>query len=332
MRSVRWGIACVAGLLAAEGVLRLVTPVAPVDHTPLVRVEPHDRFGYRLKASQRAYSYAAPVVTNWEGLRATATTSLSRASIVFLGGSETFGKGVLQDDTFAERVGQLTCSAVINAGQPDWTIEQSVAWWTVHQPQLSARMAVLTIAWDDVFSGLPSPGYTPQPVWWPRRKYVEWQLDETLAPWLTRSRLFYATKHVAKQVVHRARSSAIYRWQAAWQSDDPLPADLQAALRRTEKQLARWVQHDEVLKLLVVLPLAEDLDRPNSRFADHMMAMAKRVGLPARSAHASWSEAQDVLIPWDGRPNGAGHRSLAELVSTSTRPELVPRSCPGSER
>jgi len=96
-----------AGAIALELLATLVLPAPPRDRAPLVRVAPHPTLGYRLVPEQETFSYEAPVRTDARGLRileATASSSAARR-LLFVGGSETFGKGVRAPQTFAARSG-----------------------------------------------------------------------------------------------------------------------------------------------------------------------------------------------------------------------------------
>lgn len=321
---LRRGALALGGLtaagLAVELVARATLPAPYVDRAPLVRVSPDPQVGYRLVARQRAFTYQARVETDEHGRRRMPSREGPR--FVFLGGSETFGKGVEAEQTFAARVAETWTGSAVNLGTPDWTLDQSLAAWRTEGATLAPDRVVLTLYWDDLFahprtSMLGDPAVqapaskTPERTsWGPRRWLRDLGLLERAAPIYTRSTAVVATRNALKGAWGRHRASPAWVWRDALVRGDTTP-ELDAAFARMARGLAAFAAEADAT--VVLLPI-EDTPTETS-WTRRARAAAEQAGLrtvdagPALRAlgAAAW-------IPYDGRPSPAGHAAIAQAI------------------
>lgn len=342
------GIAAM-GALAAEGVAALVLPSPPVDRRPLVRSDAHPVLGYRLVPNQRAFSYQAEVRTNAAGLRSGPLDGLPAEGLrtAVLGGSETFGKGVAEPETFARRLeASAAAGRVINAGTPDYVLRQSLVWLEVEGARLlrAEDRVVLTLFWDDLFED-QTVRFPPRPSaeegaameqeneppiavdgeWWIRTWAREKGLLEYVAPIYTRSRLLYVVRNEAKIRLGRLRNLSWVRWQdglrsGAW-SDD-----LAVAVERAGKDLdyfARLCRANRYRPTVLFIPSDHEIAN-----ASHPVRLRRTLAQHAQAAALPWVDPTEALrsahqagigvtIPYDGVPSGDGHRVIAEVLLRS---------------
>ena len=327
-RWLRGGLALVAGAALVEGACALLLPRPWVDRSPLVQVEPDPAVGYRLVPDQRTFSYQAAVRTNADGLRERPLGALGGRRMLVLGGSETFGKGVAAEDTFARqleaRLSPPGAWHTVNAGAPDWTLNQSLAWLQTRGATLAPDRIILALYWDDLFfvpiAGEAASG-VPREAWGPRTWARDLGLLAWLAPLYTHSRALCALRNAAKALSHRARGTAWHRWRRALLTGAREP-DLERAWDQAEEGLRRARQAGGGAPVLVVLLPIEDQvggGYPQASFQREARRRAEAAGLEVVDAGPAFERAhaagEALFIPYDGRPTPAGHRVIADVLA-----------------
>lgn len=323
-RWARWGLGIAGGLLGLEVVSALWLPAPWPDRTPLVAVEPDPALGYRLVPAQASFTYQAEVHTNAEGLRERPLERLPGPRVLVLGGSETFGKGVAAAETFARRVeASLHGGAhTVNAGVPDWSLGQSAAFLEQRGAALSPTGVVLALYWDDLFTGAAGAA---REEWGPRRWARDLGVLPRLAPLYTRSRLLMAARNAAKAASHRLGGTAWYRWREALLTGVQEP-DLELAWARAQVDLQRVADASAALgawAVVLILPIEEQVvsEYPQASFQSEARQRAEAAGLrvvdPLPALRRAAAAGEVLFIPYDGRPDAAGHRVLAEVLGAA---------------
>lgn len=310
------------GAVALELVSALWWPAPPRDRAPLVRVEPHPTLGYRLEPGQRTFSYQAPVHTDAHGLRVVeaAPTSTGARTLLFAGGSETFGKGVRAEQTFVARTaaGLGPRWRAVNAGTPDWNLEQSVRFACAELEPSRASALVLTLYWDDLFfdtstSSAAPAGRTERGEWFVRRWARTSGALEVLAPLYTRSRVLCAARNAAKRAYGRADGQPAVLWRDALRAGATAPG-LDAAWDRAAETLGRLATCAQAASSdvwVLILPV----EPTGGAFADRARTIASQAGFRVVDASAALLEGGAAsFIPYDGRPSEEGHRRIAEAL------------------
>lgn len=310
----------------AELVSSFLLPDPPVDRAPLVQVAPHPVLGYALVPNQKTFSYQAKVYTNAAGLRVplleTATVGASRV-IVFLGGSEVFGKGVAAEEAFPKLVeAELRGSVAVNAGVPDYNIDQSVLWLDRYGAPYAPSVVVLTFYWNDLFAD-PSIDReaNDNEEWAPRTVLKRTGLLAKVAPLYTRSRIAYVARNALKTAVGRWRDHPEQRWRDALLRGESLP-EIEAAWRRVGSEVARFsalARQRGFVPLIVALPIEQAIeDGIDNDFGANVARLGERHGVRVVDAterlRDAVSRGERPYIPWDGRPSVAGHQAIADAV------------------
>ncbi len=312
-------IAIVVALLAAELVASLFLPAPYVDRAPLVRVAPHPVLAYALVPEQSTFSYQAPVRTDADGLRALPSVTSTTSTVLFLGGSETFGKGVRAEETFAARVQFARAGTnAIDAGVPDWNLDQSVLWLERYGARFSPDVVVLTFYWNDLFeeAGLDRDA-APVEEWAPRAVLKRSGWLEQIAPLYTRSRLAYVARNALKTWVGRSRGHPEFVWRDALLAGETRP-EIERAWSRIEVELERFSALADARgfrAIVLVLPIEHAVARGRpTTFVPRAAELARARGLEVVDATPALMTASDPYIPWDGRPSPSGHAAIARAL------------------
>jgi hypothetical protein len=326
-RGARWGLGLAGGAAALELLAALVLPAPYPDRRPLVAVAPDPALGYRLVPGQATFSYQAPVETNADGLRERPLAALTGPRVLVLGGSETFGKGVPAEATFARRLeASLPGGHTVNAGAPDWTLDQSAAFLETRGATLAPAGVVLALYWDDLFptplGDAPAPG-APRGEWGPRAWARRSGVLPYLAPLYTRSRVIMAARNGLKGASQRLRGAPEHRWPAALLAGTMDP-ELDAAWARAQGNLQRVADRCRALGawgVVVLLPLEAQVtgSYPQASFQSEARRRAEAAGLlvvdPLPALRAAHRAGAALFIPYDGRPTAAGHAVVAEVLA-----------------
>lgn len=316
----------------------MALPAPPVDRAPLPKVTRHPQLGYALVPEQQTFTFSQPVTTNRLGLRERELTPGPEDRVILcIGGAETFGKGVAAEDTFPRRLEELLSDAgapvVINAGVPDYNVDQSVSY--LELAGLAFRPAVVVLAFDfsDLFEDESlgrgdAPAEATGPVartWFLRRWAEETGALEVLAPIYTRSRVLHFGKNTAKRWLGRWRGHREVIWRDALLFGQLTP-ELELAMERVEGWLERYGALGRAHgfeAVVLIVPLAEQVERPetSTTFQATLRDRAGRHGLWILDALPALQAAREQrpFIPFDGRPSAVGHRILAELLAAGLR-------------
>lgn len=331
VRGPRWLVrASAAGLalaLSAEILAVVVFDAPPVDRRPLVQVEPHPVLGYRLVPRQDTFTYQARVQTDLRGRRVPPRFDAGGArTVLFVGGSETFGKGVKAEETFVYRVGEALGWGAVNAGTPDWSLEQSVRFVEQYAQSYRPSLVVLVFYWDDLFfdgsaragtstasAGSPAEVET-RGEWFLRRWARQSSLLERVAPLYTRSAALCAVRNGAKEAWGRLADQPAVRWRQALLTGDDAPglADAWRAAEAELRRLAAWGEQHGVPVVVLVLPMEQQAEVGG--FPARARGAAEQAGLPVVDATEAVLEAEAPFLPFDGRPSPAGHAAIARAL------------------
>ena len=337
---------CVAIFVILELISILLLPKPPIDRAPLPEIAPHPTLGYVLVPNQVTYTFSKIVKTNRDGLRERELDSeelLDSRVILCLGGSETFGKGVAFEKTFPKvleaklrQSGNAKRSTlVINAGVPDYNLEQSLQFLREREEELNPAVVILSFYWDDL---IPVPGIGRKPrgymksegpknnpvrrEWFLRRWARDHGLLELIAPIYTRSRLLYSVKNKLKIWIGRRRGHTYIVWRDAILEGRNLPA-LERAWSDAGKLLRDFVELSKQKKfrpVLLVLPIEHQLENSylNVGYQNLVLEKARLLSLetvdllPTFQKH--YNGFTSLFIPYDGRPNEMAHAIIAEQL------------------
>lgn len=310
-----------------ELALSFFLPAPPVDRAPLVRVGPHPVLGYALNPNQKTYSYQARVFTDDDGLRVPLLeTSTSGARVaLFIGGSETFGKGVAAEEAYPKLVeAELEDTAAVNAGVPDYNLDQAILWLDRYGKKHRPDVVVLTFYWNDLFE---EPAIDPDAdatsgaaEWVPRAQLKKHGLLDLVAPLYTRLRIAYVARNTLKTWIGRNRGYPEQIWRDALLANRRLQP-IERAWKRVDGQLAQFKALAEARGFdpwVLALPIEHAIEegRSDVRFVEDVRAAAKRHGLRFADATSRLLDAQRrgerPYIPWDGRPSATGHQAIAD--------------------
>lgn len=360
MAGRRWrkGLGILGGLLfgavAVELGLSWKYGDPPVDRRPGFVTVAHSELGYALVPGQRTYTYQAEVRTNQNGLRERPFEPESwkeRRRIVCLGGSETFGKGVLVQDTFPRRLEdllgetQVPKPVVINAGVPDYNMQQSLLWLARYGLALKPHIVVLSLYWDDLF-------FDPTVAWPPTKNVAtkstsgkasldtlapvrdEWFLRrwartsgvlDWISPLYTRSRTLYFLRNLAKLQYGRWKNQRAVVWRDLLLSGST-NAELEAAFARADEDLERfsqWAKQENFTPFVLVLPIEFQIESGVTfEFQRRVTAMATKHSLQVVDPWPLMKEEPSVeamFIPFDGRPSSEGHAVLAQALAAALK-------------
>lgn len=312
-------LALVLGFAVVELVASFVWPAPYVDRAPLVRVAPHPVLGYALVPDQSTYSYQAPIRTDAEGLRVLPAATNTTRTVLFLGGSETFGKGVRAEETFAARVqAARPGTRAVVAGVPDWNVDQSVTWLDRYGARYAPEVVVLTFYWNDLF---PEPALNREAAapaeWAPRAVLKRTGWLERIAPIYTRSRVAYVVRNALKGWIGRAREHPEFVWRDALLAGSSFEA-LDRAWARVEGEIDRFRTIADARgfrPVVLVLPIEQAVERGRlSELPSRVAGIARARGIDVVDASAAMMGCDGAYIPWDGRPSAAGHAAIAEAL------------------
>lgn len=303
--------------MVAELAASFLLPEPYVDRAPLVQVAPHPVLAYKLVPRQRTFSYQAPVLTDDEGLRILPATTAT-SSWVFLGGSETFGKGVEAERTYPALVQEALGVRATNAGVPDYNIDQSVLW--LERDGAAPDVVVLAFYWNDLFpeAGLKRDA-PPVREWAPRAVLKQTGLLERVAPLYTRSRVAYVLRNALKERVGRWRGHPEQVWRDALLEGTSRP-EIERGWARVAEQLDRFrtlADQRGFRPVVLALPIEHAVERGGPfPVVERLRTLAADLEVvdatPSLLARAR--ENEEPYIPWDGRPAPAGHAAIAEAL------------------
>jgi len=330
------GAAGTAALFLAAELLSSAWLDAPlVDRTPLVEVEPSALTGYRLRPLQESFTYQASVQTNAQGLRERTWTATEAAGrrVLFVGGSETFGKGVAVEDAFPRQVEQRTQGRLrsVNAGTPDWNLEQSLAFIEAEASRYRPHVIVLSLAWDDLFvdASMHAQPVAPEREggqWFVRRWATQSGALRWLAPVYTRSRVLCAARNALKSSWARHQGLPSYVWRQALLNDETTP-ELEQAWGRAQAQLKAWAQraHSQDYEAWLLIHVFEQQVRGERwGFQRRARAAAAQAGLQVIDPSPCYKGGVDLFIPYDGRPSVQGHGCIAGAVHRALSYQQTP--------
>ncbi len=310
-------LAIVVTFMVAELTASLLLPAPYVDRAPLVQVAPHPVLAYKLVPRQQTFSYQAPVRTDDDGLRVLPSTTAT-ASWVFLGGSETFGKGVDAEKTYPALVQAELGVRATNAGVPDYNIDQSVLW--LERYGGAPDVVVLAFYWNDLFleAGLNRDA-PPVREWAPRAVLKRTGLLERVAPLYTRSRVAYVLRNALKERVGQWRGHPEQVWRDALLEGTSRP-EIERAWVRVAEQLDRFrtlAAHRGFRPVVLALPIEHAVERGGPfPVVERIRALTTELELvdATPALVASRNAGAQPYIPWDGRPSPAGHAAIAEAL------------------
>jgi len=308
-------------------------PKPPADRAPFVTVARHLTLGYTLVPHQDTFTFSEPVRTNSDGLRERELdrVALQQSRVVLcLGGSETFGKGVAVEKTFARRLEERLKQAwpaptppfVINAGVPDYTLEQSLRFLAERVEDLRPEAVVLSFYWDDLL-GLSPPGAkgAERRDWSPRAWARRRSLLERLAPIYSRSRILCLVKNRLKVWSGRRTGNPGIVWKDAILENRSLEP-LEAAWSRAGDLLKVFAELSSTQgfhPVVLVLPVEQQVGRQSAPwFQERVKRIAEAASLPVvdplprLEQNGSFAS---LFLPYDGRPNEKAHEILAEELA-----------------
>lgn len=324
-RRLRWGVGALLLAFLGEGLSVSWLPAPPVDRRPLVQLESHADLGYQLVPGQESFSYQAPVLVNNDGLRERPQLPPECQRMLFVGGSETFGKGVAVEETFVRRVeegiGPGWCT--INAGTPDWNLHQSVAFVRHYAPRYAPKVVVLVFDWDDLFfdasTGEAAAGQTEASEWFLRRWAQKSGALEWMAPVYTRSRLLYAARNITKNSWGRMRGTPATLWQEDLLNGTP-SQDLQTGFEFAQDELRQFSLQAKAQGFdpyVVLLPMRGQIIQRgvSTYFQKEATRRAGAHGLGVIDVREDFKAGlSQQFIPYDGHPSALGHARIAEGV------------------
>ncbi len=335
VRALRGAAGVVALFLAVELLSAAWLAAPPVDRAPLVEVEPSAITGYRLRPLQQTFTYQASVQINAQGLRERTWTATQAAErrLLFVGGSETFGKGVEVQDAFPRQVERLMQGnwRTVNAGTPDWNLEQSLAFIEAAAARYRPQVIVLSLAWDDLFvdASMHAQPVAPDRAggqWFVRRWAMQSGALRWLAPIYTRSRVLCAVRNGLKSGWARYQALPSYVWKQALLNDETTP-ELERAWGQAEAQLKAWARQARAhgYEAWVLIHVYEQqVQGGRWGFQRRARAAAAQAGLPVIDPSACYEGGADLFLPYDGRPSVQGHGCIAGAVHRALSYQQTP--------
>lgn len=245
------------------------------------------------QAFERRRGYTARYATDAEGNRSIPTPGAPRSTVMFLGDSFTFGAGVSDDQTFSHVLAteHWTDVQVINAGVDGWGLTQMHLRLTDALAKPQLPAAVFTVIIPDDL----------------RRSH----LRPPVVPGLTARLEWIGGEWMSSRLVYR--SAMVEETPALLEQEARLASATLSAMSAISR--ARQVAFGVIL-----------LDDEGEYPPDMVYALAQ-----SDTAVLDLSRLGQTWLPYDGHPDPAGHRAIADAIASSALTELVYRRAAPAE-
>lgn len=318
----------VACLVGGELAARWLLPPQPIYLAPQPKHEPHPRLGWVLRPDQDSFTQDKPVHINSLGLRddddLPTTKESSERRVLVLGDSFTFGNGVHNRDTYAERLEALLLEAgiparVLNAGVQGYDIHQEVIYFRERGAYLESDLVIVGVYMNDVkvrrepYQPTAIETQGPLPAAWLYRikrlrslvfgaslvREVRWRFFPPASNYHTRALFFDEESPQSER---------------AWTDIEASLAELRDAARETGAPL-----------LVVVFPHHGQMADAalTHTYQGRLASISDALGIDRIDLLAPFRDAArrgtSPYIPFDGHANPLGHRIAAEQL----RPKVM---------